>query len=95
MYVLFMLALAMHPQAPSIFSVDSFDHALTLRLAKKMIQIFCEQVIQHKKHVFLTNHNPLVLDGLWICAMTTSACSLWTGTPTVMRKSNGFLSPRS
>ena len=64
LYVLFMLALAMHPQAPSIFAVDSFDHALNPRLAKKMIQVFCEQVIQHKKHVFLTTHNPLVLDGL-------------------------------
>ena len=40
--------------APSIFAVDSFDHALNPRLAKKMIQVFCEQVIQHKKHVFLT-----------------------------------------
>ena len=28
LYVLFMLALAMHPQAPSIFAVDSFDHQL-------------------------------------------------------------------
>lgn len=64
LYVLFMLALAMHPQAPSIFAVDSFDHALNPRLAKKMIEVFCEQIIQHKKHVFLTTHNPLVLDGL-------------------------------
>lgn len=64
LYVLFMLALAMHPQGPSIFAVDSFDHALNPRLAKKMIQVFCEQIIQQRKHVFLTTHNPLVLDGL-------------------------------
>ncbi len=64
LYVLFMLALAMHPQGPSIFAVDSFDHALNPRLAKKMIQVFCEQIIQNNKHVFLTTHNPLVLDGL-------------------------------
>ena len=63
-YVLFMLTLAMHPMGPSIFSVDSFDHALNPRLAKKMIQVFCEQIIQNNKHVFLTTHNPLVLDGL-------------------------------
>ena len=54
----------MHPMGPSIFSVDSFDHALNPRLAKKMIQVFCEQIIQNNKHVFLTTHNPLVLDGL-------------------------------
>ena len=64
LYVLFMLCLAMHPQSPAIFAVDSFDHALNPRLAKKMIQVFCEQVIENNKHVFLTTHNPLVLDGL-------------------------------
>lgn len=64
LYVLFMLALAMHPNAPSIFAVDSFDHALHPRLAKKMIEVFCDQILQQSKHVFLTTHNPLVLDGL-------------------------------
>lgn len=64
LYVLFMLALAMHPQAPSIFAVDSFDHALNPRLAKKMIEVFCEQIVKRQKQVFLTTHNPLVLDGL-------------------------------
>lgn len=64
LYVLFMLCLAMHPQSPSIFAVDSFDHALNPRLAKRMIQVFCEQIIENNKHVFLTTHNPLVLDGL-------------------------------
>lgn len=64
LYVLFMLALAMHPNAPSIFAVDSFDHALNPRLAKKMIEVFCNQIVQQGKHVFLTTHNPLVLDGL-------------------------------
>lgn len=64
LYVLFMLCLAMHPNAPSIFSIDSFDHALNPRLAKKLTQVFCEQIIARNKNVFLTTHNPLVLDGL-------------------------------
>ncbi|MCD8103881.1 MAG: ATP-binding protein [Lachnospiraceae bacterium] len=64
LYVLFMLCLAMHPQSPSIFAVDSFDHALNPRLAKKMIEVFCEQIIRNGKQVFLTTHNPRVLDGL-------------------------------
>ena len=62
--MLFMLCLAMHPKAPSIFAIDSFDHALNPRLAKKITQVFCEEAIKNKKHVFLTTHNPLVLDGL-------------------------------
>lgn len=64
LYVLFMLCLAMHPKSPAVFAVDSFDHALNPRLARKMIEVFCEQVINNDKHVFLTTHNPLVLDGL-------------------------------
>ncbi len=64
LYVLFMLCLAMHPKAPSIFAIDSFDHALNPRLAKKITQVFCNQVVKNHKHVFLTTHNPLVLDGL-------------------------------
>lgn len=64
LYVLFMLCLAMHPKAPSIFAVDSFDHALNPRLAKKLVQVFCDQILENNKHVFLTTHNPLVLDGL-------------------------------
>ncbi len=64
LYVLFMLCLAMHPQSPSIFSIDSFDHALNPRLAKKLTQMFCGEIINRDKNVFLTTHNPLVLDGL-------------------------------
>lgn len=64
LYVLFMLCLAMHPQAPSIFAIDSFDHALNPRLAKKIMQVFCKRIIEKEKHVFLTTHSPLVLDGL-------------------------------
>lgn len=54
----------MHPHTPSIFTIDSFDHALNPRLAKKITKVFCEEAIKNNKHVFLTTHNPLVLDGL-------------------------------
>ena len=83
LYVLFMLTLAMHPQGPSIFAVDSFDHALNPRLAKKMMEVFCEQVISSHKHVFLTTHNPLVLDGL---NLQNKDIRLFT----VERDSNGY-----
>ncbi|WP_295867020.1 AAA family ATPase [uncultured Oscillibacter sp.] len=64
LYVLFMLALAMHPQGPAIFAVDSFDHALNPHLAKKMTEVFCQEIIKNGKTAFLTTHSPLVLDGL-------------------------------
>lgn len=64
LYVLFMLTLAMHPQGPAVFAVDSFDHALNPHLAKKMTEVFCREVIKNGKTAFLTTHSPLVLDGL-------------------------------
>ena len=64
LYVLFMLTLAMHPDVPGMFAIDSFDHALNPRLAKRITEIFSQLIIESGKMVFMTTHNPLVLDGL-------------------------------
>ena len=64
LYVLFMLCLAMHPSTPMMFGIDSFDHAMNPRLAKRLTQVFDRLVIENGKTVFMTTHNPLVLDGL-------------------------------
>ena len=64
LYVLFMLSLAMHPQGPKIFAVDSFDHVLNPHLAKRMIEVFCQEIIKNGKTTFLTTYSPFVLDGL-------------------------------
>ena len=59
-----MLTLAMHPDVPGMFAIDSFDHALNPRLAKRITEIFSRLIIESGKTVFMTTHNPLVLDGL-------------------------------
>lgn len=64
LYVLFMLTLAMHPDVPGMFAIDSFDHALNPRLAKRITEVFSQLIIESEKTVFMTTHNPLVLDGL-------------------------------
>ena len=64
LYVLFMLTLAMHPDVPGMFAIESFDHALNPRLAKRITEIFSQLIIESGKTVFMTTHNPLVLDGL-------------------------------
>lgn len=64
LYILFMLTLAMHPDVPKMFAIDSFDHALNPRLAKRITEIFSQLIIESGKTVFMTTHNPLVLDGL-------------------------------
>lgn len=64
LYVLFLLGLALHPDAPEIFAVDSFDHAMHPRLARETTKLFCKTILERDKTVFVTTHNPLVLDGL-------------------------------
>lgn len=64
LYVLFLLCLAMHSKAPTIFAVDNFDQAMNPRLAKVVTRKFCQIIERQKKTVFLTTHNPLVLDGM-------------------------------
>lgn len=72
-----MLGLAMYPQTLSIFAIDSFDHTLNPRLAKKMTQIFCEEVLKNEKHVFMITHSPLVLDGLDLINEGRPLSKLW------------------
>lgn len=65
LYVLFLLALAVHPQAPGTFAVDNFDTALHPRLARQLTKMVCDQVLADGiRQLLLTTHNPLVLDGL-------------------------------
>jgi AAA domain, putative AbiEii toxin, Type IV TA system len=65
LYVLFLLALACHPEAPRTFAVDNFDTALHPRLARELTRRVCEFLIEDgTRQVLLTTHNPLVLDGL-------------------------------
>ncbi len=64
LYILFMLILAAHGQSPWVFAIDNFDQALNPRVARALTQIFCREVLDAGRQVFLTTHNPLVLDGL-------------------------------
>ncbi len=66
LYVFFLLTLAMHHYAPSIFAVENFDQALHPRLARALAKSFCKAIFAnpHQPIAFLTSHNPLVLDGL-------------------------------
>ncbi len=64
LYVLFLLCLALHPGTPNVFAVDSFDHAIHPRLARETTRLFCKTILKEDKTVFVTTHNPLVLDGL-------------------------------
>jgi hypothetical protein len=66
LYVLFMLTLALHPNAPRIFAIDNFDQAMHPRLARALARLFAQQILASDtlRQVLITTHNPLVLDGL-------------------------------
>ena len=64
LYVLFLYCLAIHPKAPFVFAVDNFDHAMHPRLAMEVMRRISELAVKQRKTIFLTTHNPLVLDGL-------------------------------
>ena len=64
LYILFMLVLATHSQSPRMFAVDNFDQALNPRTARNLTRTFVRYALDAGRQVFLTTHNPLVLDGL-------------------------------
>lgn len=66
LYVLLAAVLSAHPNAPSAFAIDNFDHGLNPRLARALIERFCNWALHapSQRQVILTTHNPLVLDGL-------------------------------
>lgn len=66
LYLAFLAVLGMHPQAPKLFAVENVDHGLNPLLAKRLMSAFTGRILlaKEKRQVFLTTHNPLVLDGL-------------------------------
>jgi len=64
LYVLFLLCRAMHTRTPKVFAVDNFDQAMNPRLARATTRLFCDLIKKQAKTVFISTHNPLVLDGL-------------------------------
>jgi predicted ATPase len=66
LYVLFMLVLALHPQAPRLLAIDNFDQSMHPLLARELTKVFCQEILasENQRQVFLTTHNPLVLNGL-------------------------------
>jgi hypothetical protein len=62
--VLHRLVLAMHAQSPHTFAVDNFDQALNPLAARALATVFSAEILESKRQVLLTTHNPHVLDGL-------------------------------
>ena len=66
LYILFTAVLASLETAPEILAIDNIDQALNPRLARALMSNVCDWIVHNAadKQIFLTTHNPLVLDGL-------------------------------
>jgi energy-coupling factor transporter ATP-binding protein EcfA2 len=66
LYVLFTLALALHPNLPPFLAVDNFGYGMHPWLVRKLTSTFCKLLLEEspRRQVLLTTHDPMVLDGL-------------------------------
>ncbi len=66
LYAAFLGVLCLHPHAPRLLAIENVDQGLNPLLAKRLMSTLTERILsaEPKRQVFLTTHNPLVLDGL-------------------------------
>lgn len=66
LYVLYMAALAILPNAPGFLAIDNMDQTLNPRLARNLVYRLCKWTfdLDTKRQILFTVHNPSALDGL-------------------------------
>ncbi|MEN9373927.1 MAG: hypothetical protein RIR79_1479 [Pseudomonadota bacterium] len=62
--VLFYITLVVSKYTPKIFAIDNIDTSLNPKLCTKLIQELTRLVKKYDKQVFVTSHNPAILDGI-------------------------------
>lgn len=65
LYVIFMLTILLHENAPNIFAVDNIDTALNPGLVRELMSHVAQILNANpQKQIFLTTHNPSTLDAI-------------------------------
>ncbi|MEQ1530306.1 MAG: AAA family ATPase [Methylococcales bacterium] len=64
LFVLFYIALMVSDDTPKIFAIDNIDVALNPKLCAKLIKELVRLAKKYDKQVFVTSHNPAILDGI-------------------------------
>lgn len=64
LFILFYATIFCSPDTPKIFAVDNIDVALNPMICKELISRLFELSVKYDKQVFLTTHNPAILDGI-------------------------------
>ncbi len=64
LYVLFYISLIVSEATPKIFAIDNLDSALNPKLCTKLMKYIYTLACKYDKQIFLTTHNPALLDGI-------------------------------
>ncbi|MCT7462101.1 ATP-binding protein [Aliarcobacter cryaerophilus] len=64
LFILFYITLIVAKETPKAFAIDNIDASLNPKLCTKLMIIICELAKKYDKQIFLTTHNPAILDGI-------------------------------
>ena len=64
LFILFYVTLIVAKETPKAFAIDNIDSFLNPKLCTKLISLVVELAKKYDKQIFLTTHNPAILDGI-------------------------------
>jgi len=64
LFILFYITLIVAKETPKAFAIDNIDASLNPKLCTKLMLIIAKLAKKYDKQIFLTTHNPAILDGI-------------------------------
>jgi len=64
LFILFYITLLVAKETPRAFAIDNIDASLNPKLCTKLMTILTDLAKKYDKQIFLTTHNPAILDGI-------------------------------
>jgi len=64
LFILFYITLIVAKETPKAFAIDNIDASLNPKLCTKLMTIIADLAKKYDKQIFLTTHNPAILDGI-------------------------------
>ena len=64
LFILFYVTLIVAKETPKAFAIDNIDSFLNPKLCTKLMILVVELAKKYDKQIFLTTHNPAILDGI-------------------------------
>jgi len=64
LFILFYVTLIVAKETPKAFAIDNIDSFLNPKLCTELIRLVVKLAKKYDKQIFLTTHNPAILDGI-------------------------------